>query len=120
MQNEKDVEDRLRDRGFSIVQPELWSLKDQICLFAEARRVIGPSGSGMFNIVFAEHPERIVDIETYARTVRQHAKLYSSCGADYGFIFAPYQDKEVRDPIMHPYFCPLDLLDAGVEWLLSG
>ncbi len=55
-----EVEQRFRERGFAIVHPELIPLPDQIALMRAAEVVAGFAGSGMFTLMFAPSPKRIV------------------------------------------------------------
>jgi capsular polysaccharide biosynthesis protein len=120
MQNEQEVEQRMLRRGFEIVHPETLSLKAQARIFSTASHVIGPSGSGMFNVMFAHDRLRVVDIETFHVTVRQHAKLYASLGADYAFLFSPLDEDDKRAPEHRRWTLPLDLLDQAADWSLAN
>jgi capsular polysaccharide biosynthesis protein len=120
MQNEHEVEQRMQRRGFEIIHPETLSLKAQARVFSTASHVVGPSGSGMFNVMFAHETLRVVDIETFHVTVRQHAKLYASLGAEYAFLFAPMDSEDMRAPEHRKWTLPLDLLDQALDWALSG
>jgi len=119
MKNELEVEGMVQERGLSIVYPEILSLVDQLRTFASAARVIGPSGSGMFNVMFSRDLQRVVDIETHHVTVRQHAKLYASCGAQYAFLFSPYDPDDDQNPVHRASICPPELLDRALRWLLE-
>ncbi len=100
MLNELDVEQSVLRHGFRVIHPETQSLGEQIRMFSRATHVIGPSGSGMFNTAFAKAGSRVVDLETYMVTVRQHAKLYSSCGHRYAFVFSRAEDDD-QIPLIH-------------------
>ncbi|MGI8424385.1 MAG: glycosyltransferase 61 family protein [Chloroflexota bacterium] len=52
--NEADVIRALRPLGFEVVHAERLTFAEQIRLFSEAAVVIGPHGSGMTNVLFAE------------------------------------------------------------------
>ena len=119
MLNELDVEDFLATRGFQVVQPETLSLRQQIRCFAGARRIIGPSGSGMLNAVFARPGTRIVDMETFTDTVRQHAKLYTSRGLEYAFLFSTPEASDERPLFVRRWSVDMDMLEQATEWLLS-
>ena len=54
------VEQLFADRGFTVVRPELMKLPDQIALVRGAQVVAGFAGSGMFNLMFASTPKRVV------------------------------------------------------------
>lgn len=51
--NDQEVINTLVELGFSIVYPENLSFPEQIALFSNAKIIVGPSGAGMANIVFA-------------------------------------------------------------------
>ena len=50
--NERDVEDKLRDKGYAVIYPEELSLVEQIRLINRHNVVIGPGGSALHNILF--------------------------------------------------------------------
>lgn len=54
--NEAECEEVFIRHGFNVIHPQELSLADQIRLFAEARYIAGPVGSGMHNVVFSRHP----------------------------------------------------------------
>jgi len=121
MQNEAEVEELLRRNGFEIVYPETLSLADQIRVFSEAKCVIGPSGSGMFNTAFAPNGCRVLDIETFHYTVAQHALFYSSCAHPYAFLFAtPESESETETPLIHrSYAVPKVSVLAALDWICA-
>lgn len=51
--NEVEVEDAFRANGFEIIYPETLALSEQISLFRGAKLIAGPSGSNMYNLVYA-------------------------------------------------------------------
>ncbi|WP_428395318.1 glycosyltransferase family 61 protein [Lichenicoccus sp.] len=120
MRNEADIEDQLRARGFEVIYPETLTLVEQIRTFSSATHLLGPSGSGMFNIMFSPSHARIVDVETFHVTVRQHAKLYSSMGHEYAFVFAPMDESDNSMPAHRSWRLPDELLNQALTWLLSG
>jgi capsular polysaccharide biosynthesis protein len=85
------VERLFRDRGFTVVRPELLELPDQIALVRAADVVAGFAGSGMFNLMFASTPKRVVLIrsssyiatnEYLIASVRGHRLETIECRAD--------------------------------------
>jgi capsular polysaccharide biosynthesis protein len=101
--NESEIEDIARARGFQIVYPEALSLSGQCALFHRARAIMGPSGSGMLNAAFAPEGAKLADIEIFTYTVRQHAKLYSSSGKSYGFVFGESFAEDVSQRLHAPW-----------------
>lgn len=53
MLNEQQIQGRLLEQGFEIVRPEELSFVEQLDLFSEAAAIIGPTGAGLSNMVFA-------------------------------------------------------------------
>jgi capsular polysaccharide biosynthesis protein len=63
MVNEIALEAALIRRGFQIVRPERLSVAEQIRLFAGAEVIVGPTGAGLTNAVFADPGCQIVEIQ---------------------------------------------------------
>ena len=63
MVNEVALEAALVRRGFEIVRPQGMSVADQIGLFAQAEVIVGPTGAGLTNALFAAPGSRIVEIQ---------------------------------------------------------
>jgi len=89
MVNEVALEAALIRRGFQIVRPEGMSVVDQIKLFAGADVIVGPTGAGMTNAVFAAPGSTLVEIqpENFASFwVPAFSRLI---GLDWGGYIAP-------------------------------
>ena len=54
--NEVEIIDALKKMGFTIVYPGKLKFVEQIALFANAQIIVGPTGAGLANIIFA-NPE---------------------------------------------------------------
>ena len=52
--NEFDIVDLLKSKGYDIINPNLYEIKDQIKIFARAKKVISPFGSNLTNIIFCQ------------------------------------------------------------------
>ena len=61
--NEWELERALAARGFAIVRAEGLRPAEQIALCRQAKVVVGPTGAGMANALFAEPGARVVDIQ---------------------------------------------------------
>lgn len=85
--NEEELADRLRERGFTVVEPEYLSFPQQVRLFAEAKAIVGLGGAGMFNVVFSRPGTRVVTIESTTAFIDAHTNIFGSAGAEYGVIF---------------------------------
>lgn len=96
--NEATIEREAQRMGFRVVFPESLSFRQQIGLFAGADFIVGPSGSGMLNSLFSAPDAKVLDIESFHSTVRQHARVYSSGGHRYGFAFGRFDPADQREP----------------------
>lgn len=54
VRNRAVLETVLEEYGFEALRPEEYSLREQVSLFANADAVMGPTGAGMVNAVFAD------------------------------------------------------------------
>ena len=61
--NEVELERALAARGFAIVRPEQLAPSQQIALARQARVIVGPTGAGMANALFAEPGALVIDIQ---------------------------------------------------------
>lgn len=117
--NEAMVEEVFRRHGYAVVYPETLGFADQIGLFRQASHIAGPSGSGMLNAIFSEPGTKILDMESFHYTVRQHAKIYSSTGKDYAFLFGAIDTRGGRPLHIAPWEVSAELLDKALDWLAS-
>jgi capsular polysaccharide biosynthesis protein len=117
MLNEADIERIALRHGFHVIYPETCSFSEQIKAFSRATRVIGPSGSGMLNAAFAREGSRVVDLETYTVAVRQHAKLYASCGHHYAFAFSQPEESDSLPMFQRKWNLTEPLFLEALEWL---
>ena len=119
LQNELDIEQQARQRGCAVVYPEILPLANQIDLFGRAHRIVGPSGSGMLNAMFAPEGARVLDFELFHVTVRQHAKIYSSTGKVYGFCFGTFDSRDQRENTIRDWSVAPQVIGAGLDWLFA-
>ncbi|MDY6804394.1 MAG: tetratricopeptide repeat protein [Cyanobacteriota bacterium] len=59
--NEGEVQELLSEYGFITVSPESMSLENQIALFAAAKTIVAPHGSGLTNIIFCQPGTKIIE-----------------------------------------------------------
>jgi capsular polysaccharide biosynthesis protein len=93
MLNEPELVERLKGMNFRIIDPEVLSVTEQIRAFSSAQMVVGPSGSGMFNIVFCHPGTKVIDIESEPHWIHAHCCLFSSCGMRYGIFVGAAEDR---------------------------
>ena len=96
MANEEELIARLSAIGFEIVEPEKLLVQQQIALFSSAEIVVGPSGAGMFNIVFCQPGTKVIDIESEPHWIYAHAGLFASCELRYGIFVGQVDETDER------------------------
>ncbi|MDC1541022.1 glycosyltransferase family 61 protein [Candidatus Pelagibacter ubique] len=62
LDNEDKLLEQLIDLGFEIIYPEDYSFQEQICIFSNARIVIGVSGSALLNGLFCKKSSHIIEL----------------------------------------------------------
>ena len=119
LENEPEIEDMARSAGYLIVHPETLSFQQQIATFSRARRILGPSGSGMTNIAFASPESKVVDLESFTHNVRQHAKIYASSGKTYAFGFGETVPGDDRPLFIRSWAVSKSVIKDVFEWLAA-
>jgi capsular polysaccharide biosynthesis protein len=94
MQNEMELIAELQKLDFEIVQPETLSFEQQVATFASASLVVGPSGSGLFNVAFCHPGTRLIDIESEPHWIHAHLCLFSSCELEFGIFLGKVDDTD--------------------------
>jgi capsular polysaccharide biosynthesis protein len=61
--NEKELESRLRHYGFEIIQPDDWTLSEQISAFSECSTLIGIHGAGLTNCLFMPPGGKVIELK---------------------------------------------------------
>lgn len=119
--NEAKIEREAERMGFRVVFPESLSFRQQIGLFAGADFIVGPSGSGMLNSLFSAPDTKVLDIESFHSTVRQHARVYSSGGHRYAFAFGKFDPGDKREPRhLRRWTASPGMVLEGIEKLQAG
>ncbi len=79
LENEQELIQRLQELGFAIISPEKLSFEEQIRTIRDAKVIVCPGGSGLFNSVFAANARYVVDIEPGWDWIYAHHNLLRSC-----------------------------------------
>ena len=110
--NEHEVVSLLKTHGFEKYNLEELTPQEEVDLFYDAEAVVGPAGSGMFNIIFSKNI-KVLDIypTTFARPETYF--LSKSLGHEYSCAYSPHQDFSVD------FYCDVQaikvwLRDAGL------
>jgi hypothetical protein len=117
--NELEVVALVEAHGFKTIYPETLCFVDQILAFSRAKAIIGPSGSGMLNAMFAQPGTRVLDMESFTHTVRQHAKIYSSTGKIFSFLFGKIPESPIS-PIFSNWSVEPHLIQHGIDWVIQN
>jgi hypothetical protein len=72
----------------------------------------------MLNSVFAEAGTKVVDIETFTVTVRQHANLYSCSSKEYAFVFGQVDEGDDRPLFLRRWHLSTELLREALDWAM--
>jgi|GEM_PF-2960687 len=88
LNNESELIALLERLGFSIMYPGELSFTEQVALFANAKIIVGPTGAGMANIVFANLDCKIVILAAATRNANYYlfAQLSQYVGIDLVYI----------------------------------
>ena len=60
--NEGDVVTLLREKGYKVINPQLYEIEEQIEIFSNAEKIIAPHGSNLANIIFCKPGTEIFEI----------------------------------------------------------
>ena len=60
--NEGDVITILREKGYKVINPQLYEIDEQIEIFSNAEKIIAPHGSNLANIIFCKPGTEIIEI----------------------------------------------------------
>ena len=60
--NEGDVVTLLREKGYKVINPQLYEIEEQIEIFSNAEKIIAPHGSNLANIIFCKPGTEIYEI----------------------------------------------------------
>ncbi len=60
--NESDIVPILRSKGYKVINPQLYSIAEQINIFTNADKIIAPHGSNLANIIFCKPKTEIYEI----------------------------------------------------------
>lgn len=95
--NEPSLQPVFDDYGFDIVQPETWTLEEQIATFSRADVIAGPHGGGLTNAMYASEPTVIEIFGEYTNAC--YFSLFVGSGWEYGLVNGEAVGSDIRvDP----------------------
>ena len=112
--NEEDLIARLRELGFSVIDPGTIPLADQIACFARSSIVVGPHGAGLANILFRYGaPMALVEMINPTKKYHHHFfQISAHCGY---FYRATLNNAERGDEQFASACADIDAVIAAVE-----
>ena len=60
--NEDDIVTLIRQKGYKVINPQLYEIEEQIEIFSNAEKIIAPHGSNLANISFCKPGTEIIEI----------------------------------------------------------
>lgn len=87
--NAEQVERVFADRGFTIIYPEQLDLSVQVKIFSAAKVIAGFGGSGLFNMMFAQHLEAMVILNHDSYQHRNEHLYTSLLGGNVHYFWSP-------------------------------
>ena len=85
--NFKSISEVLTDHGVEIVDPGMWSVKEQAHLFNSASHIIGIHGAGMTNVAFCDHHKtKVLELCSNNRIGTQYYWLCTALGINWDMM----------------------------------
>ncbi len=103
--NEAEVMEELRQHGFISIQLESLSFTEQVALFAQAKVIIAPHGSGLTNIVFCQNNAKVAEFVSphynrhYYWVISQYLGLEHYCLTGEAFPCYPIRTLMYQNPL---------------------
>jgi capsular polysaccharide biosynthesis protein len=118
MVNEVALIARLESMGFETIEPENLSVADQIKTFSSASIIVGPSGSGLFNVMFCHPGTKVIDIQSEPHWIYSYTGMYSSLQLEYGIFLGKPDPKDTR-PVHREFTVNIEALAARAKAFIS-
>jgi len=88
--NEPELAERLKNHGFTIIEPQRLTYDEQVLAFAKADVIVGCMGAGMMNVVFAQRGASVIEVVPPGYHDRYLWKKFASmAGAHHQGIMVP-------------------------------
>lgn len=113
IENEREIEEMLVARGFTVIEPEHLSFAEQVAVFSSAETVVGATGAAFANLIFCKPSTRIIILISNYRHMPYWYWQNMACavGNKVTYVLGKCMD---RFPHIHSNFVvtPSDVLDA--------
>ncbi len=118
--NEVELMPILETHGFSQVQAETLTAREQAETFAQAEIIVAPHGAGLANMIFMEEDTLVVELNRYSRMKSSFYSMASALGIRYACITdAPQnpEDENDRQTGDIDFSIPADRLSSALRTL---
>ncbi len=85
--NAEEVERYFRAHGFAVIYPEDHQIGEQIAFFDRAQVIAGFAGSGMFNLMFAQNPKKVIVIGSAAYDAVNEYLIMAGAGGELTYVW---------------------------------
>jgi capsular polysaccharide biosynthesis protein len=117
--NNAEVEDLVRQRGYTVVEPSQLPLREQIALFRGASTVVGPIGAGLTHAVFMPAEARIGMLDSGLGD-RFYWDLACLKRQEFTWMFLNEVKPFERQRIIAPYSVDLSVLRSALDWFAGA
>ncbi len=107
--NEADLIDKLKKNDFKVISTSQYDILDQINLFANAKIILSPYGSGLANIVFCKPGTKVYEISPGFNNIndqnlsKRYEILCKLCNLNYHRFIADTVDTKKYDKLSTKY-----------------
>lgn len=124
-QQEELIADKFEKQGFSIVQSESLTFREQVELFSRAGVIAGLHGAGLTNGVFAPRGTKILEIGVLGHLSDDHIWTNFVCGHSIwsfrSYAREAWSGERTEDVVLHePYEIDLHSVEVYLEKVLSS
>jgi len=116
--NEDAILETLKPWGITVIEPEKYSISEQIALFADAGMILGSQGAGIQNSLWAPRGCRVLEFISLRYFSGVYWTLAESLGHRYGLVTG--QTDPLADPIHVGSTYDPALIAQAVDVLMRG
>ena len=99
LENESELEEKLKQLGLKIVTLEKMILYEQINLIANAEVIIAPHGAGLSHIIWGNKQKKLIEIFPSHTNNDCYARIAVQKSMDYKFVICDHKDGKEYIPI---------------------